>query len=100
MKSLLFSAAVALAATVGTMAPASAQVTITGPGMDRGRDCRTVEKRVVRNGRTVITRNRSCNSDRRSYRSGRERYVERREYRDRRDYRRDDRPGIQLNLGR
>ncbi len=84
MKTLLLSTT--LAAGLGAMAlsPASAQVTVS-PGYDNGRDCRMVERTVIRDGVKRVTRERVCDRDR--Y----DRYSDRRY---------DDRPGINLNLGR
>ena len=79
MKTLILSTITALTIGAATVAPASAQVTIQGPGYsDRG-DCRMVEKRVVKNNKTVITKERRCDGDRRSSRDGDDRYVERRD---------------------
>jgi hypothetical protein len=79
MKTLILSTAAALALGAAAVAPASAQsVTIQGPGYsDRG-DCRMVEKRVVKDNKTVVTKERRCDGDRRASRDG-ERYVERRD---------------------
>lgn len=86
MKTLILSTAVAIGLGAAVV-PATAQsVTFGQPGYsDRG-DCRTVEKRVVKNNKTVITKERRCDGDRRSYRDGNDRYVERR----------DDGPGIYI----
>lgn len=79
MKTLILSTAVAMG--LGAAVPAVAQVTIQGPsvGVERDRNCRMVEKRVVRNNKTIITKERQCDGDRRVYREGNDRYVERRE---------------------
>ena len=62
-------------------------------------DCRTIERRVQRDGVTKITRERQCDGDRdrRVYRDDDRRSVDRRDYRG--DRRFDDRPGINLRLG-
>lgn len=80
MKTLILSTAVIMG--LGVAAPAMAQgVYIGGPGAsDRGGDCRMVEKRVMRGNKTVITKERRCDGDRRVYREDRrDRYVERRD---------------------
>lgn len=110
MKTLIMSTVAALSIGAATL-PATAQ-SITFGGSDRGSDCRTVEKRVIKNGRTVITRERRCGdrySDRRSDRDSYERRAsyrdrdddryERRSYRDDNDRyveRRDSGPGIYI----
>lgn len=76
MKTLILSTAVALSLGAA-VAPASAQSVVIGAGPDR--DCRMVEKRVIKNNKTVITKERVCDDDRRVYRDGRDRYVERRD---------------------
>ncbi|WP_020179454.1 hypothetical protein [Methylopila sp. M107] len=95
MKPLMLSAAVALGLSALAV-PANAQSVVIGGG-DRG-DCRMVEKRVVKANKTVVTRERVCDDNRRSYRDdSRDRYVERRD--DRRERyveRRDNGPGIYI----
>ncbi|MFC3692694.1 hypothetical protein [Chenggangzhangella methanolivorans] len=78
MKTLILSTAMIMG--LGAAAPAMAQSVYIGPGGggDRG-DCRMVEKKVVKNNKTVITKERQCDGDRRVYREGGDRYVERRD---------------------
>ena len=75
MKTLILSTAVALGLGAAAVAPASAQSVTVGPD----RDCRMVEKRVVKANKTVITKERQCDGDRRVIRDDRTRYVERRD---------------------
>lgn len=79
MRTLILSTAIAM--SLGAAAPALAQSVTVSPGYGGGgdRDCRMVEKRVVKNGKTTITKTRQCDDDRRVYRDGNDRYVERRE---------------------
>ncbi|MGA0534031.1 hypothetical protein [Hansschlegelia sp. KR7-227] len=88
MKTLMIPAALAMALGAAVASPASAQVTIQGPqfGHSDSRDCRTIEKRVVKNGRTTITRERRCDGNRGARRHGDDRHVDRR----------DARPGIYI----
>lgn len=96
---ILLAGAVAALSIGASVAPASAQYISVGPRADRG-DCRTVETRKYRNGRTVITRERQCRggrySERSRYRERDDDRYERRVYRDRYDDRRGDRPGIYI----
>jgi hypothetical protein len=85
MKGLILSTAIAFAA----VSPAAAQViTVTPPGYSGPVDdanCRVVEKRVKRDNKTVITKQRRCGDA--AFRNGdSDRYVERRQ------------PGINLNI--
>lgn len=75
MKTIILSTALALGVGAAAVAPAGAQSVTIGPD----RDCRMVEKRVVRDNRTVITKERRCDGDRRVIRDDRTRYVERRD---------------------
>lgn len=75
MKTLILSTAVAFGLGAAAIAPVSAQSVTVGPD----RDCRMVEKRVVKDNKTVITKERRCDGDRRVMRDDRSRYVERRE---------------------
>lgn len=81
MKTLILSTAMVMG--LGAAAPAMAQgvyIGTPGGGYDRGGDCRMVEKRVERGNKTVITKERRCDGDRRVYREDRrDRYVERRD---------------------
>lgn len=78
MKTLILSTAIAM--SLGAAGPALAQTVTVSPGYGGGgdRDCRMVEKRVVKNGRTVITKERRCDGDRRVSRDRDDRYVDRR----------------------
>lgn len=103
MRTLILSSVLALG--VGVVAAGSASagpVRVVGPWSHGGSDnCRTVEKRQTKAGRTVITREREC-GDRYSSRD-QDRYERDRHdrYADRRDYRdRDERSGVNLNFGR
>lgn len=78
MRTLILSTAIAM--SLGAAAPALAQSVTVSPGYGGGggdRDCRMVEKRVVKNGKTTITKTRQCDRDARRGDDGR--YVERRE---------------------
>lgn len=87
MKTLILSTAVAIGLGAAAVAPVAAQSVTVGPD----RDCRMVEKRVVRGNKTVITKERQCDGDRRVYRDDdRRRYVERR----------DGGPGASISIGR
>lgn len=76
MKTLILSTATIIG--LAAAAPAMAQSVYVGPG-GGDRDCRMVEKKVVKNNKTVITKERQCDGDRRVYRDGGDRYVERRD---------------------
>jgi hypothetical protein len=87
MKTLIYSTAMLIG--VAAAAPASAQiVTVTPPGYSGPVDdanCRVVEKRVKKNNKTVITKQRRCGDA--AFRNGDGgRYVER------------SGPGINLNI--
>lgn len=101
MRTLILTTAFALGiGGLAAVGPASAEsgIRVNGPWSQSSRnDCRTVERRVTRNGVTQITREKQCGDDRRAYRNDDrdDRYADRRDYRDR-----DDNRGINLNLGR
>ncbi|GLK79487.1 hypothetical protein [Methylopila turkensis] len=104
MKNIILSTALAaglgaLAFAPASAAPIGARGTIAVSPAVTDVACRTVEKRVTRNGMTRITRQQECTRDRdryerRVYRDDRRRYVDRREYR-----RYDDRPGLNIRIG-
>lgn len=77
MRTLILSTALLVGAAVAT--PAMAQSVYVGPGGGQSRDCRMVEKKVVKNNKTVITKERQCDNDRGAYRDRGDRYVERRD---------------------
>lgn len=105
MKKLMLSTALAAGLGALALSPASAGMlgksAVVAPSATSDVDCRTVERRTTRHGVTKITRTRECSDDRRSYRDRDrydrdDRYVERREYRDRDR----DRPGLSIQLPR
>jgi hypothetical protein len=102
MKTLLLSTSLALGLGAFALAPASAAPIAAGgvvaaPSATVDVACRTVEKRVRRGNRTVITRVRECGRDRYERR---DRYVERRRYWRDGGYRHYDRrePGISVRI--
>lgn len=106
MKTFLASAGLALGLGLLAAAPASAapivKSTVTATAVTADAQCRTVEKRVRRNGVTRITRTRECSdygrprySERRVYRERTYGYGPRRVYRDRGYY---SRPGLSIRV--